>query len=92
MKAKIIYQCKPAENPDGPPSEIFMTVDLPFTPSQGTMLRLTNGGPFIPISDVMIDIAPDGEGVLVFLEEPNESRGQFLRDWHEMKAQGWQLG
>lgn len=69
---------------------IYMVVDLPFVPAVGTMLKLTEQGDFIEINDVMLDISPGGDGLLVGLAEPLHD-GE-LRPWPEMKAQGWKIG
>jgi len=92
MKAKVLFFCKPAKKTkDYEVESIFMMVDLPFVPSVGTMLKLSPGGNYIEVSDVMLDITPDGEGLIVGLKEPGDEDAYQLRSWAEMKAQGWQI-
>lgn len=79
-----------AKESDTDCENIYMVVDLPFVPAVGTMLKLTEQGDFIKINDVMLDISPGGDGLLVGLEEPQHD-GE-LRPWSEMKAQGWKIG
>jgi len=91
MKARIDFVCKPAnEASEYELESIFLIVDLPFVPSVGLMLKLTDEGDYIQVIDVMFDLTPGGDGLTVGLKEPDEDFQ--LRSWPEMKAQGWQLG
>jgi len=91
MKARIDYYCEPAKNrAEYDAEEIHMYVDLPFVPSVGMLLKLTKEGEYIKINNVMLDVSPEGEGLIIGLEEPEEDHQ--LRPWPEMKAQGWKIG
>lgn len=93
MKAKVTFVCKPAKKAaDYDAESIFMMVDLPFVPSVGMMLKLTPEGNYIEVNDVMLDITPGGEGLIVGLKEPDDEDAYQLRSWPEMKAQGWRIG
>lgn len=89
MQARIDYQCQPREE-DAPYEceDISIVVDLPFVPAVGTMLKLTVEGDYIEVADVMLDLSPEGEGLIVGLKEPEDWQ---LRSWPEMQAQGWRI-
>lgn len=94
FKARLDHTCMPrskaaARQYDA--EEIVLYVDLPFVPAIGTMLKPTTEDDFLTVSDVLLDLSPGGEGLVLGLEAPSESNGARLEPWAEMKKRGWKL-
>lgn len=88
-KARLDYVCKPkSKDADYGCEEISLFVDLPFVPFEGLSIKPTPNSEYISVCGVMLDITPDGDGLIVSLEDPGENQ---LRPWEEMKSEGWQL-
>lgn len=88
-----MYQCRPRR--EGAPydaEQIYIDVELPFVPAVGTLLNVTADGDYVPISEIFLDLVPDGSegsGLVVYLEEPDGDAA--LRPWAEMKSRGWKV-
>lgn len=82
--------CQPARpGVDYETEEIHMDIVLPFFPGVGIDLKLTASGEYMRVQAVMVDLAPEGEGITVHMAEPEQE--WELRPWDEMREQGWKL-
>ena len=90
MKARLDYVCEPAKKNSGyDEEEISLVVDLPFAPFVGMLIKPTPNSDYLRVIDVMLDLTPDGEGLILGIEEPDDFSS--LRPWREMKAEGWKI-
>lgn len=90
IQVTLHYYCLPRrKNASYAAEDIRLTVWLPIPPSSGMWLKATPEGDYVEVADVYIDTTPGGEGITVFLEEPDDER--LLLPWKTMKAEGWQL-
>lgn len=93
MKAKVHATCQPKSKAAAlqyDAENIHIVVDLPFVPAAGTMLKVSPAGDYLKVDQVYLDLTEGGEGLVVFIEEPDDSRE--LMPWKAMKAEGWALG
>lgn len=94
--ARIHYYCRPFRRRRAGGAmvdayDVHCYVDLPFIPQAGMHLKIARGGDFYVVDQVMCDAtAENGDTLLVFLEEPDDSAA--LPTWREMRLQGWLLG
>lgn len=92
MRARIRWTCQPkSKKADYGAEDIFIDVALPFVPQIGSKLKVTAHADFVAVGDVYLDLADGGEGLVVFLEDPDLGDPSF-RPWLEMKREGWSLG
>lgn len=90
MKARIDYFCRPVSPVANYALEnIHIHVDLPFVPAVGTMLKVTKDMDYIEIDDVLLDLAPDGEGLVIGLLCPDNLDNLWPHD--VMQKLGWKL-
>lgn len=90
MKARINYFCEPSKKNAGYEVEaIYLDVELPFLPPVGTFIKVTPNGDYLKVADVYLDLEPEGEGLAIGMEEPEE---YAIRPFKDMKSEGWKIG
>lgn len=87
----IHYFCKPKSSDSQYEIEdINIVVDFEFIPVAGMFIKVTPNGDYLEVGRVYIDTTKNSEGVVIYVDEPEEIEG--LWEWTAMEKEGWILG